>query len=143
MTKIAEKLDKAKPAWMRKFDSLAATSIRTCLVKFVDGNGRSARAEFWIFMLWVQLVYVVLGFILGNFVERDTAEVIIGIAVCVFLFPQLSVGARRLHDTGRSGWWQLLYLTIIGIIPLIIWFATKGSDKANEYGELTRVTESL
>ena len=43
-----------------------------------------------------------------------------------FLIPGLSVGARRLHDTNRSGWWQLIALTIVGLIPLIIWFA---SDK--------------
>jgi uncharacterized membrane protein YhaH (DUF805 family) len=42
----------------------------------------------------------------------------------VLLLPVLSVGSRRLHDIGRSGWWQLIMLTVIGIILLIIWWAT-------------------
>jgi len=48
--------------------------------------------------------------------------------------PSLAVGARRLHDCGRSGWWQLLILTVIGIILLLIWWATEGSSEENEYG---------
>jgi hypothetical protein len=45
------------------------------------------------------------------------------------------VGARRLHDIGRSGWWQLLVLIpLIGAIVLIVWFAQKGDPSPNEYG---------
>jgi uncharacterized membrane protein YhaH (DUF805 family) len=51
------------------------------------------------------------------------------------LLPSIAVGARRLHDTGRSGWWQLLTFTIIGIILLIVWFASDGEKDANKYGE--------
>ena len=47
----------------------------------------------------------------------------------------MAVGARRLHDTGRSGWWQLLYLTIIGIIILIVWWVADGSKKNNKFGK--------
>ena len=43
----------------------------------------------------------------------------------VTLLPSFAVGARRLHDVGKSGWWQLISLTIIGLIPLIIWLASK------------------
>ena len=52
----------------------------------------------------------------------------------LILIPSLAVGARRLHDIGRSGWWQLIYFTIIGIILLIVWFATIGSSKKNVHG---------
>ena len=45
--------------------------------------------------------------------------------------------ARRLHDTNRSGWWYLMSLTIIGIIPLIIWWAQSGDSHNNQYGEPT------
>ena len=50
------------------------------------------------------------------------------------LLPALSAAARRLHDTNRSGWWMLIAFTIIGLIPLIIWLASKGNDQSNEYG---------
>ena len=53
--------------------------------------------------------------------------------VITFL-PYIAVGARRLHDINRSGWWQLIILTVIGIILLIIWWATVGENKKNVHG---------
>lgn len=50
------------------------------------------------------------------------------------LVPSLAVGARRLHDVGHSGWWQLLTLTVIGILVLIWWWATETKQQNNEYG---------
>ena len=50
------------------------------------------------------------------------------------LVSTLSAGARRLHDTGRSGWWQLLNLTIIGAIPVLIWECSSGTKGPNRYG---------
>ncbi len=53
----------------------------------------------------------------------------------VFLVPGLAVGARRLHDTGRSGWWQLLiFVPVIGEIVLLVWFATAGKPEENKWG---------
>ena len=52
------------------------------------------------------------------------------------LLPNLSVGARRLHDTDRSGWWLLLGLIpIVGTIVLIIWFCQRGDDHPNRFGD--------
>jgi uncharacterized membrane protein YhaH (DUF805 family) len=51
------------------------------------------------------------------------------------LVPYLAVGARRLHDTGRSGWWLLIGLIpIIGAIVLLIFFVLEGTKGPNEYG---------
>ncbi len=50
------------------------------------------------------------------------------------LLPNLAVGARRLHDTDRSGFWQLLLLTLVGIFVLIVWWCFKGTSGANQYG---------
>lgn len=56
----------------------------------------------------------------------------------LLLLPSLAVGARRLHDIGRSGWWQLLIFTVIGIISLIVWWASDTSPTDNKYGKPTR-----
>jgi len=91
-----------------------AESIRTCFSKYVDFNGVASRSEFWWFILFVFLASLVLSFI------SSTLTNIFGLAV---LLPELAVGARRLHDTGRSGWWQLLLLVpVIGLIVLIVFW---------------------
>ena len=52
----------------------------------------------------------------------------------IIVFPSLSVNIRRLHDTGRSGWWYLILITIIGAIPYFIWMLSKGDERENAYG---------
>ncbi len=51
------------------------------------------------------------------------------------LLPAICATVRRLHDVNKSGWWILIIFTCIGIIPLIIWEATKGTSGSNEYGD--------
>jgi uncharacterized membrane protein YhaH (DUF805 family) len=51
----------------------------------------------------------------------------------VFFLPTIAASARRLHDIGKSGWWLLISFTIIGIIPLIIWWATDTKEEGNIY----------
>tara|TARA_Y100000816_G_C25784541_1_gene411305 strand:+ start:223 stop:456 length:234 start_codon:yes stop_codon:yes gene_type:complete len=53
----------------------------------------------------------------------------------IFLIPEIAVSIRRLHDINKSGWWILLTITIIGIIPLIYFYCIKGDDGANDYGQ--------
>jgi len=102
------------------------TAIKTCFSKYADFNGRARRSEFWFFYLFNFIVGLALGCI----------PVIGWIASVALLLPGFAVGARRLHDTGRSGWWQLLSLIpVIGTIVLIIWWASEGTPGANEYGE--------
>ena len=52
----------------------------------------------------------------------------------ILLLPSLAVAARRLHDIGRSGLWMLITFTVIGIIPLLIWYVTDTKDEENVYG---------
>ena len=90
-------------------------SIRTCLTKYADFAGSASRPEFWwfaLFVLVVSLALTAMSPMIGN---------VFSLAV---LLPQLAVGARRLHDTGKSGWWQLLLLVpVAGLIVLIILWA--------------------
>ena len=95
-------------------------AIKICFNKFADFEGRARRSEFW----WWYLFTVLVGWI----------PYIGWLASLVFLIPSLAVGARRLHDTGRSGWLQFLMLVpCIGSIILIIWWC-EDSKGDNEYG---------
>ena len=77
------------------------------------------------------VVALVLG-ILGTLVAWIVyLEVLFALAVLV---PSIAVTVRRLHDTGRSGWWYFIVLVpLIGLIVLIT-FLVQGSDQDNEYG---------
>jgi len=52
----------------------------------------------------------------------------------ILLLPSLAVAVRRLHDVCRSGWWILIAFTVIGIIPLLIWYVTETKDEENING---------
>mgnify|MGYP000187287723 CR=1 FL=1 len=105
-------------------------AIKTVLFKkYGTFNGRASRSEYWFFFL----AYILFAITLTIITEDD--QWIPSMVLDVLLIiPSLAVGARRLHDNGRSGWNQLLVLTIIGIIPLLIWFCSKGEEEDNRFG---------
>lgn len=96
------------------------------LKKYADFNGRARREEYWMFVLIYMVINIILA-VLG----MDVISMIVGLALLV---PSISIGARRLHDTSRSGWWQLIYFVpLIGLIVMII-FLVQDSHDTNEYG---------
>jgi uncharacterized membrane protein YhaH (DUF805 family) len=114
-------------------------AVRICLQrKYADFNGRARRSEYWFFILFTAIVGAVAGaldalFGLRSGVYTGTGP-IQGILQLALLVPTLAVGARRLHDTGRSGWWQLIGLIpIVGWIILIVFFV-QDSHPANQHG---------
>ena len=101
-------------------------SIQICFSKYVDFNGRAKRPEYWWFFLFLFSLGAVTGAI---------SEVLNGIVALATLLPSLAVGARRLHDTNRSGWWQLLWIIpVIGWIVVIIFLAEEGKSTDNQFG---------
>jgi len=101
-------------------------SIQACFSKYADFNGRAKRPEYWWFALFVFLVSLGLGIV------SDIVSALFSLAT---LLPSLAVGARRLHDTKRSGWWQLLWLVpVIGWIVVIVFLVQEGNTEANQYG---------
>ena len=100
-------------------------SIQTCFRKCADFKGRASRSEYWWFALFVVLVSIAAG-LLG-----DAANALVTLAL---LLPYIAVSARRLHDVGRSGWWQLVwYIPLIGLLVMIIW-CVQDSEGPNAYG---------
>ena len=108
------------------------TAVRTCLSKYVDFSGRARRSEFWYFVLFsflVGIVATVLDFVLGTDDFNNGNGLVNTLAGLALLLPSIAVAARRLHDIGRSGWWQLIGLIpLIGFIVLIVFLAQESGE---------------
>ena len=113
------------------------------LKKYATFNGRAGLSEYWWYFLFIllgNLVFSSIDSFLGTtagFMYQGNIEVktslFNGIFSLLTLIPSIAVAARRLHDVNKSGWWQLLMLTIIGILPLIYWLLKKPVDKGNRF----------
>ena len=117
------------------------TSIKTCFNKYADFSGRALRSEFWFFCLFTFLggiITVIIDVIILGYSVESYGPINLIFSVGVLL-PSFAVTTRRLHDINRSGWWQLLYITIIGIVLLVIWCATEGENKKNKYGSPIKI----
>ncbi len=122
-------------------------SIKTCFSKYVTFSGRAQRSEFWWWVLFVFAANIVLTWLdIALFGTTETAPgsisgstdtpILSGIFGLATLLPGISVAVRRLHDTDRTGWWYWIVLVpLVGFILLIVWFATKGTDGPNRYGD--------
>ncbi|HYD76789.1 DUF805 domain-containing protein [Ramlibacter sp.] len=101
-------------------------AIKTCLRKYATFEGRASRSEYWWF---------VLGYLLVSVAASIVSELLNALVGLALLLPSLAVGARRLHDIGKSGWLQLLWIIpFIGWIILLYW-AVQPSGPPNQYGE--------
>lgn len=115
---------------------LRGASPRDAIVRFFKKyatfEGRASRSEFWWPWLFSFVVNTAINVILGA--DSTAGSIIGGIFALAILVPSLAVGARRLHDTGRSGWWQLLWLVpCIGWIVLIVFFALPEKAEGDKY----------
>jgi uncharacterized membrane protein YhaH (DUF805 family) len=106
-------------------------AVQSVLGQYAGFTGRARRSEYWWFFLFNALVAVVAAI----------ADAAIGTSVVsllltlVFLLPGIAVGIRRLHDTGRSGWWILIaFVPIVGVIVLLIFFCQDSQPGANQFG---------
>jgi uncharacterized membrane protein YhaH (DUF805 family) len=137
--------------------------------KYAVFAGRSTRTEFWVF------AFLYLGLTMAaNYIDAldgirrpvagrfGMAELVVSL---VLLMPLLSVGARRLHDSGRSGWWMMMlyipYLgwtlarnsssaelmslggVAVGFIALMVFFLLPGDGAHNEYGASPRAASPI
>lgn len=107
-------------------DFVSSVKRNMTTAAYAQFSGRASRSEYWWFYLFTVLAGAAantLGGTMGN------------LASIAFFLPGLALFARRMHDTGRSGWWFLLLFTVIGI-PVVFYWLVKDSDAgANKYGE--------
>lgn len=121
-------------------------AVRSVFSNYATFAGRARRAEYWWFFLFSLLGNIAAGILDGMFFGFDAvvepgeamyfAPSVIGaiFSLAVFL-PSLAVTVRRLHDTGRSGWWMLIILIpLIGFFVLLYWLVKPGDAGKNDYG---------
>jgi uncharacterized membrane protein YhaH (DUF805 family) len=105
--------------------------------KYAVFSGRAQRQEYWMFVLFNVIIVLFLG-IIDEMADSDfesSRSTLTTLYVLATLIPFLAVGVRRLHDTGRSGWWMLIgVIPIIGAIVLLIFAVRDSQPTDNKYG---------
>jgi uncharacterized membrane protein YhaH (DUF805 family) len=109
--------------------------------RYAEFNGRSQRMEYWMFALIHSVIILVLcvgvvgfGMTKQPIVGATSSLVIAAYSLAAFI-PCLSVTVRRLHDTGKSGWWILISLVpVVGGITLLVFTVLDGTHGANQFG---------
>ena len=108
--------------------------------KYAQFEGRSRRKEYWMFVLFNLLVVLVLAALgaVGLAINEDYGGVLfipLGIYLLAVFLPGLAVQVRRLHDTGRSGWWWFICLVpFVGGLILLIFCVLDSEPGTNQYG---------
>ena len=108
-------------------------AIATCLCKYAVFKGRASRSEFWYFVLFQVLLFVVLS-IIDAAVFRGAAPVLVWLAALLLFVPGLAVTVRRLHDGDISGWWALLALIPLFGLYILVWLWDPGTKGPNRFG---------
>ncbi|WP_051433383.1 DUF805 domain-containing protein [Promicromonospora kroppenstedtii] len=123
-------------------------AVRTCLRKYGVFTGRARAAEYWLFYLGLAIVNAVIfvALLLPALITMDPVtqepgvlgsigSSLVGVVALAAFVPLLAAGVRRLHDTGKSGWFYLLCLVpFVGGIVIIVLLALPGESGPNRFG---------
>ncbi len=119
-------------------------AVKTVLSQYAQFGGRASRPEFWYWVLGVFIMSLALAIVEGAILapalgfelfSPDLGQPLRLLMSLAIMLPSLAVAVRRLHDTGRSGWWLLLsFVPLIGVLVLLWWYAQPGLPETNEYG---------
>lgn len=113
-----------------------AQAIESCFKNYFTFTGRAPRSEYNYWVLFTSLVGFVVGltFIIATGSE-ETGEIVGNLLNLILAPAGISVGIRRFHDIGKSGWNWFWIFTIIGAFPVIYWMVFKKGDSGNnQYG---------
>ena len=113
-------------------------AIQQAYLNYKNVKGRASRAEFWWFHLYSWALAHLAGFLIAQTSLTEDAQLftLFGLTLFALAIPGLTVAIRRLHDTGRSGWWLLLgFIPIVGTLILIYFWVSKSNPSDNEYGQ--------
>lgn len=108
---------------------------------YADFSGRARRSEYWYFVL-AGIVLLVPFYVIGTIGAAAESGLlstvgfgIYAIIALAITIPQFALAVRRLHDTGRSGWWYLIQLIpVLGSIVLLVFLCQDSEAGANKWG---------
>ena len=114
-------------------NNLVSNYLDVVRSNYFNFNGRATRSQFWLFVLANFIVGFVLNLVFG-LINAQLGQIVSGLYNLAVLCPCLGVTARRLHDTNRSGWMQLIVLIpLVGYIILLILCAQPSQDEGNRF----------
>jgi uncharacterized membrane protein YhaH (DUF805 family) len=71
-----------------------------------------------------------------------TSGIIYGLYALLILIPSIAVAVRRLHDTGRTGWWLLIaFIPLVGTMILLVFLVLDSEVESNDYGDNPKAAE--
>lgn len=101
-------------------------------------SGRARRKEYWYFTLvniLANLVMSIIDRILGSALQIESFGLFGVIYALFILIPSIAVTVRRLHDTGRTGWWVLIaFIPIVGLLVMLYFLIQDSDEGTNQYG---------
>ena len=111
-------------------------STKNYFLKWNDFSTRISRSEFWWGNLGVTITSIIVGFAVGflSVLVGFPSELVLLPFQIFLLIASTALSVRRLHDINKSGWWLLIYLTIVGILLLFYWACSKGDADENVFG---------
>ena len=111
-------------------------STKNYFGKWNDFSTRTSRSEFWWGNLGATITSTIVGFAVGflTVLTSFPSELVLLPLQLFLLIATIALSVRRLHDINKSGWWLLIYLTIVGILVLFYWFCSKGDADENAFG---------
>lgn len=132
-----------------------------CLKNYATFKGRARLKEYWMFTLIYMMILFILGILMGITgpetyfdeqtysmvtAESGTTYIIISILFTIFslatVLPAIAVTVRRLHDTGKSGWWYFInFIPFIGAFILLVFLVLDGEVNENQYGPNPKTIE--
>ena len=115
-------------------------AIQSGFQNYVNFQGRARRSAYW---WWALFLWILIGvpyyFTFQSLMAHHSGGIFGGVAGLIGLvlfLPSLGLSIRRLHDTGRSGWWLLIdFVPFIGAVVLLIFFCLPGTSGPNKYGD--------
>ena len=119
------------------------TALRSFWKLYRDFRGRSRRSEYWFIQLFLVVTNIavaiidlaLMGWDADRFIANGGGGIVGLVWILVTIVPALAVLVRRLHDTGKSGWWALVgFLPLVGAVVLLVFTVTDSSPGENKFG---------